>query len=179
MQGWGDRRQPGYSSCAVSRKVTGAFTLEMLPGLKRHRRKLLSAASSRERSPVLFHIETWVTLPLIGSILIIATPSPVIPFCRAAGGYSGHGALKASALAEDERCDPAVPCRTFAIGLLTFCGTGGGLCLASANKYSSTGAGTGTGVSMSGGAGSSMATVISIETSSTPVESAPIVSIGC
>lgn len=168
-----------YSNCAVSRKVTGAATLETLPGLKRQRRKLLRAASSRWRFPVLFHMETWVTLPLSGSIVIIATPSPVIPFCRATGGYSGHGALKARALAEDERCDPAVARRTFAIGLLTFCGTGGGLCWASVNKYSSTGVGTGTGGSLSGGTGSSRDTVISTETSTGPVESAPIVSIGC
>ena len=124
---------------------------------------------------MLFHIETCVTLPLRGSIVITATPSPVILFCSAAEGYSGHGALRASALADNEPGDPDVPLRTLTMGLLTFCRMGGGLLLISTNRYSSKGVGAGV-ASISGGCNSSTAAAISIETSTAPGESTPMVS---
>lgn len=160
------RRRRGQSNCAVSRNVTGAFTWETLPGRKRQRRKLRMAASSREEFPVLFHIETWVTYPLLRSIVMTAIPSPVIPFCRAAAGYSGDGALRASAIADGELAERDVPLRILVMDLLIFWRTEGGLFVTSVKRFSSMGVGAGNGLSISGGGDkSSAAEADSIKTS--------------
>jgi hypothetical protein len=61
----------------------GDFTLETVPGLKRHLRKAAIVALSSTGLPVLCHIETFVTLPELGSTLMATIPLPVI-FCRLA-----------------------------------------------------------------------------------------------
>ena len=84
-------RQIQYDA-PVSVKVIGQLTDETVPGLKRHLRNALSAALSRMGLSVLFDIETLLTLPVTGSMVIATTPSPLI-FCRLASqGYSGRGA---------------------------------------------------------------------------------------
>jgi len=64
-------------------KVIGHRTVETVPGLKRHRRKALSAALSRKGLPVLFAIETALTFPVAEFTVIATIPSTMI-FCRLA-----------------------------------------------------------------------------------------------
>jgi hypothetical protein len=64
-------------------KVTGHVTNATVPGLKRHRLNPAMAALSRNALPVVFDIETLVTLPMTGSTVMTTIPSPVI-FCRLA-----------------------------------------------------------------------------------------------
>ena len=64
-------------------KVIGTFTLETVPGLKRHLRKVVTAELSRIGFPVLWAIEASVALPLAESTLMTQTPLPVIFDLRA------------------------------------------------------------------------------------------------
>lgn len=136
-------------------KVMGVRTLETVPGLNRHLRKALVAALSRIGLPVLCAISALVTLPLLGSTVITQTPLPVILERRASYGYSGRGALTATAFAEDIDIGPMGPTGFgFAIGATgLFVGGlfGGGVGFSSTNSGLSSGTASGGG----GGGGSS------------------------
>src|SRR3954471_23061584 len=89
--------------------VIGVRTRETVPGLKRHLRNALVAALSKIGLPVLCAISALVTAPLPVSTVITQTPLPVIFDRRASYGYSGRGALTATAFADDIDIGPATP----------------------------------------------------------------------
>src|SRR5204863_66696 len=100
---------------------------------KRHRLKALTAELSRIGLPRLCAILASVTLPLPGSTVTRHTPLPVMCLLRASYGYSGRGALIATAFAWDALIIPGglggpVTCGAligvFAAGLFCF----GGVC---------------------------------------------------
>lgn len=89
--------------------VIGVRTFDTVPGLNRHRRNALVAALSKIGLPVLCAISALVTEPLPGSTVITHTPLPVTLERRASYGYSGRGALMATAFAEDIDIGPTGP----------------------------------------------------------------------
>src|SRR6516162_3682148 len=81
----------------------GTRTLDTVPGLKRHCRKasvVLLVLLSRIALPVLCSMVASVTLPLAVLTVTMQTPSPVICWRFARSGYTGIGALMASAFAD-------------------------------------------------------------------------------
>ena len=136
-------------------KVIGVRTFETVPGLKRHRRNALVAALSRMGLPVLCAMEALVTLPLPVSTDMTQTPLPVILERRASYGYSGRGALTATAFAEDIDIGPTGPTGLgFAIGWTGWVEGGrfgGGVAFSSTYSGFSSGTASGGG----GGGGSS------------------------
>jgi hypothetical protein len=97
--------------------VIGVRTFDTVPGLNRHRRNALVAALSKMGLPVLCAISALVTDPLPVSTVMTQTPLPVTLERRASYGYSGRGALTATAFAEDIDIGPEGPAGFgFAIG---------------------------------------------------------------
>ncbi len=90
-------------------KVMGVRTFETVPGRNLQRRNALNAALSRMGLPVLWAMTALVTLPLEVSTVMTQTPLPVARIRRASYGYSGRGALTATALAEDIDIVPGTP----------------------------------------------------------------------
>src|SRR2546421_5459039 len=112
-------------------KVIGVRTLDTVPGLNRQRRNALVAALSKIGLPVLCAISALVTDPLPVSTDMTQTPLPVVLERRASYGYSGRGALTATALAEDIGIGPTEAGFGFAIGwtgALLGVRFGGGVC---------------------------------------------------
>ena len=127
--------------------VIGVRTFETVPGLKRHLRNALVAALSRIALPVLCAIVASVTDPLDGSTVMMQTPLPVSFERRASYGYSGFGALIATAFADDMDIGPALGTpagfgraigTTGLVGLSRF---GGGVGFSSTNSGTSVGSG--------------------------------------
>ena len=157
--------------------VIGVRTLDTVPGLNRHRRKALVAALSRIALPVLGDISALVTDPLEASTVMMHTPLPVNFERRASYGYSGRGALTATALADDIDIGPAAgsPCGFGrAIGAAGFegvcLGFGGGVGCSSTNSGTSVGGGgasTGSGSIISSGGGVGSGGAVSNVTSAT------------
>lgn len=156
--------------------VIGVRTFETVPGLNRHRRNALVAALSRIGLPVLVAISALVTEPLETSTDMTQTPLPTSLERRASYGYSGRGALIATALALDIDIGPAFGNPVGAgraIGATGFgfsvFGFGGGVGCSSWNSGGVTGSGgasTGSG-SSGGGVGSGSGGAASIEASIT------------
>ncbi len=143
--------------------VIGVRTFETVPGLKRHLRKVLVAALSKIGLPVLCCMSALVTDPLEGSTVITQTPLPVIFERRASYGYSGRGALTATALADDIDIGPGAPAgfgrAIGATGLVGLSRFGGGVGFSSTNSGISVGSGgasvgSGSCTSSGGGVGS-------------------------
>src|SRR5450755_4176970 len=141
-------------------KVMGVRTFETVPGLNRHLRNALVAALSKIALPVLCCMSALVTDPLPVSTVITQTPLPVIFDRRASYGYSGRGALIATAFADDIDIGPAlgkpagfgraIGATGFVVGGLL----GGGVGFSSTNSGTSVGSGgtsTGSGSTSSGG----------------------------
>src|SRR6476659_7436156 len=131
--------------------VIGVRTRETVPGLKRHLRNALVAALSRIGLPVLCAISALVTAPLPVSTVITQTPLPVIFERRASYGYSGRGALTATAFAEDIDIGPTGP-----TGLGLARGTTGallGVRFGGGVGFSSTNSGCCSGIASGGGGG--------------------------
>ncbi len=140
--------------------VIGVRTFETVPGLNRHRRNALVAALSKTGLPVLWAMSALVTAPVPGSTVMTQTPLPVIFDRRASKGYSGRGALTATALAEDMDMGPTGPTGFgFAkgtTGALLGVRLGGGVGFSSTNSGCCSGmasGGGGGGGSSSGGGG--------------------------
>ena len=74
---------------------------EQAPGLNRHLRNALKAELSKIGFPMLCAIDASETEPVATSTLRRATPLPVILRDRASYGYSGFGALMATAFAPE------------------------------------------------------------------------------
>ena len=135
--------------------VMGVLTLETVPGLKRHRRNALVAALSKTGLPVLWAISALVTDPLPVSMVMTQTPLPVILERRASYGYSGRGALMATAFADDIDIGPTGPTgfgfASGTTGALVGGRFGGGVGFSSTNSGCCSGMASGGG----GGGGSS------------------------
>ena len=131
--------------------VIGVRTFDTVPGLNRHRRNALVAALSKIGLPVLWAISALVTDPLPVSTVITQTPLPVILERRASYGYSGRGALTATALAEDIDIGPTGP-----TGFGLAMGTTGallGVRFGGGVGFSSTNSGFSSGIASGGGGG--------------------------
>lgn len=135
--------------------VIGVRTFDTVPGLNRHRRNALVAALSKIGLPVLCAISALVTAPLPVSTVITHTPLPVVLDLRASYGYSGRGALTATAFAEDIDIGPEGPAgfgfASGTTGALLGGRFGGGVGFSSTNSGFSSGIASGGG----GGGGSS------------------------
>ena len=134
--------------------VIGVRTLDTVPGLNRHLRNALVAALSKIGLPVLCAISALVTEPLAVSTVMTQTPLPVVLERRASYGYSGRGALTATAFADDIDIGPTLAAFGFAIGCTgaVLGGRfGGGVGFSSTNSGFSSGIASGGG----GGGGSS------------------------
>ena len=130
--------------------VIGVRTFDTVPGLNRHRRNALVAALSKIGLPVLCAISALVTAPLPVSTVMTHTPLPVVLERRASYGYSGRGALTATALADDIDIGPTEAAFGFAsgtTGALVGGRFGGGV------GFSSTNSGTCSGIASGGGGG--------------------------
>jgi len=153
--------------------VIGVRTRDTVPGLKRHLRKALVAALSKIGLPVLWAISALVTEPLPESTVITQTPLPVIFERRASYGYSGRGALTATAFADDIDIGPTGPTgfglASGTTGALLGVRFGGGVGFSSTNSgFSSgiaSGGGGGGGSSSGGGVGCGGSCCVSIDIS--------------
>jgi len=131
--------------------VIGVRTFDTVPGLNRHRRNALVAALSKTGLPVLCAISALVTAPLPVSTVMTHTPLPVVLERRASYGYSGRGALTATAFAEDMDIGPVGPTgfgfASGTTGALVGGRFGGGV------GFSSTNSGACSGIASGGGGG--------------------------
>src|SRR2546423_3886163 len=134
--------------------VIGVRTFDTVPGLNRQRRNALVAALSKIGLPVLCAMSALVTAPLPVSTVMTQTPLPVVLERRASYGYSGRGALTATAFAEDMEIGPTAAVFGLArgwTGALLGVRLGGGVGFSSTNSGFSSGMASGGG----GGGGSS------------------------
>lgn len=130
--------------------VIGVRTFDTVPGLNRHLRNALVAALSKTGLPVLTAMSALVTAPLPESTVMTQTPLPVVLDRRASYGYSGRGALTATAFAEDIDIGPteaAFGLASGTTGALVGGRFGGGV------GFSSTNSGCCSGIASGGGGG--------------------------
>ena len=132
-------------------KVIGMRTRAGVPGLKRQRRKAETVELSKIGLPMLCSIMASTANPLLESMLITATPLPVIWRLRASYGYSGRGALSANAFAFPTAASRVCPDGRMGAGVRR--AITAGFCSVSTKSAVGNGGGVGTEMSGSGGVG--------------------------